>query len=316
MYLVSSCFNNYQLNRKGRKMVEVLQVLQGLGLGEYEARAYLALLQRSPMNGYELAKASGLPRANVYSVLDKLEGRGAVVRLDTPSGTRYSAVPPSELVGRIGSRFSKNLDAAKRMLEDMAVPPEYEYVWNARGYESLLDHARTLIDSTQKRLLVATWTQEAHALSGNLAAAEDRGVEVTTLCLRACAAECGGCRGAIFRYRLAPEYGSRWLVLVQDEEEALAGEIGSDEEAFTVRTRQRLLVELSAWYIRHSIALAGVVKDLGEQLPTLLSAQTLASLASLGPGGYRQGEDGEDDTKDPGAETGWLEYMQQAINRR
>lgn len=125
------------------------------------ARPYVALLQRSPLNGYELAKASGLPRANVYSILDKLEERGAVVRLDTPTGTRYSAVPPSELVGHIGSRFSENLTAARRMLEEMAAPPEYEYVWNARGYESLLDHARTLIDSAQKRLLVATWTPEA-----------------------------------------------------------------------------------------------------------------------------------------------------------
>ncbi len=297
--------------------MEILQVLQGLGFGDYEARAYVSLLQRSPLNGYELAKASGLPRANVYSVLDKLEERGAVVRLDTTSGTRYSAVPPSELVSRIGSRFSENLDAARRMLEGMAAPPEYEYVWNARGYESLLDHARTIIDSAQGRLLVATWTQEAHSLTSNLAAAEERGVEVTTLCLRACAAECGGCRGAIFRYRLAPEYGSRWLVLVQDETEALAGEIGPGDDAFTVRTRQRLLVELSAWYIRHSIALAGVVSDLGAQLPDLLSAQTLASLASLGPGGYHKDEDGEDmGTNDPGAEANWLEYMQRAINRR
>src|SRR5688500_7342903 len=299
-------------------MPEILEVLQQLGFGDYEARAYVALLQRSPLNGYELAKASGLPRANVYSVLDKLEERGAVMRLDTQSGTRYAAVPPSELVGHIGSRFSENLSAARHMLEDMAAPPEYEYVWNARGYGSLLDHARTLIDTAQKRLLVATWTQEAHALAGNLAAAEERGVEVVTLCLRACAAECGGCRGAIFRYRLAPEYGSRWLVLVQDEVEALAGEIGpgDGDEALTVRTRQRLLVELSAWYIRHSMALAGVVSDLGEQLPDLLSAQTLASLASLGPGGYRQGEDSEEGSSDQGAETGWLEYMQQAINRR
>jgi hypothetical protein len=199
---------------------------------------------------------------------------------------------------------------------EVAAPSEYGYVWNARGDESLLDHARTLIDAAQRRLLVATWTPEAHALAGNLAAAEERGVEVITLCLRACAAECGGCRGAIFRYKLAPEYGSRRLVLVQDDTEALAGEIGPGDEALTVRTCQRLLVELSAWYIRHSIALAGVVKDLGELLPDLLSPQTLASLASLGPGGYRQGEDGEEDSNDPGVEIGWLEYMQQAINRR
>jgi predicted transcriptional regulator len=295
-------------------MTEILELLQALGFGDYEARAYVALLQRSPLNGYELAKASGLPRANVYSILDRLEERGAVVRIDTPSGTRYSAVPPSELVGRIGSKFSANLSAAQHRLEQIAAPPTYEYVWNAHGYQSLLDNARTLIDSTEHRLLVATWSPEALALAGTLAEAEARGVEVVTLCLQGCPTECGGCRGAIFRYRLAPEYAGRWLVVVQDESEALAGEIGPGDEALTVRTRQRMLVELSAWYIRHSIALAGVVSDLGDQLPHLLSPATLASLAMLGPGGYHRNEQGEDEGGR--AEAGWLEYMQQALSRR
>jgi predicted transcriptional regulator len=293
-------------------MAEIMEVLQALGFGEYEARAYVALLKHSPLNGYELAKDSGLPRANVYSVLGRLEERGAVVRLDTPSGTRYSAIPPSELMGSMGSKFSANLSTAQRMLEEVAAPPSYEYVWNAHGYPSLLDHARTLIGGAQHRLLVATWTPEARALASDLAEAEERGVEVITLCLQGCPTECGGCRGAIFRYRLAPEYDSRWLVVVQDESEALAGEIGPGDEALTVRTRQRLLVELSAWYIRHSIALAGVVSDLGERLPGLLSPQTLSALSSLGPGGYH-GEQGE---VDRGSEAGWLGYMQQAINRR
>src|SRR5262245_66664186 len=61
-------------------MTDAAALLQELGFSEYEARAYVALLQRSPLNGYELAKASGLPRANGYSVLRTLEDRGAGVR--------------------------------------------------------------------------------------------------------------------------------------------------------------------------------------------------------------------------------------------
>ena len=79
-------------------MSEQIGQLRDLGFGEYEARAYLALLQTSPMNGYEVSKASGLPRANVYGVLQKLEDRGAVVRVDAPEGTRYAPVPSDEVV--------------------------------------------------------------------------------------------------------------------------------------------------------------------------------------------------------------------------
>ena len=36
-------------------MADLTALLQRLGFSEYEARAYLALLQRNPLNGYELS---------------------------------------------------------------------------------------------------------------------------------------------------------------------------------------------------------------------------------------------------------------------
>jgi sugar-specific transcriptional regulator TrmB len=123
-------------------MPKAAALLQELGFSDYEARAYVALLQRSPLNGYELAKASGLPRANVYSVLQKLEERGAVVRHDSPSGVRYAPVPPAALTGRLGDRYQSILDAAQRSLDEISSPAEHEYVWNARGYTVLLEQAR------------------------------------------------------------------------------------------------------------------------------------------------------------------------------
>src|SRR5262249_13465626 len=174
-------------------------LLQQLGFSEYEARAYLALLQRNPLNGYELAKVSGLPRANTYAVLQKLEERGAVVRLDLPNGSRYAPVAPAELTERIASRFQDVLGATQQALDDLAVPAGAESIWNIQGYTTLLDHAQALIAATQERLLVAIGRQEAAALAGMLAQAEARGVAVTTLCLDECLEDCGGCRGMICR---------------------------------------------------------------------------------------------------------------------
>jgi HTH-type transcriptional regulator, sugar sensing transcriptional regulator len=276
-------------------------LLQQLGFGDYEARAYVALLQRSPLNGYELAKASGLPRANVYAVLQKLEERGAVVRTDTAAGARYAAVPPGELVQRMGSRLQQTLDEAERALSELARPVEHEYVWNTREYPLLLEQARALLDAAQGQVLLAIWSPEAKALALDLARAEARGVDLTTLCLQACPEECGGCRGRIYRYQVPPEQRARWLVLVVDGTEVLAGEIGPDEATQGVRTRQRLLVELAGWYIRHSIALAGVVGDLGDRLEGLVRPETRALLAAVGP----SDEQG-----------GWLQHMRRLLGRR
>jgi predicted transcriptional regulator len=265
-------------------MTNAAVLLQDLGFSDYEARAYIALLQRSPLNGYELAKASGLPRANVYSVLQKLEERGAVVRHDSPSGVRYAPVPPAALTGRLANRYQSTLDAARRSLDEVSSPAEHEYVWNARGYTVLLEQARELIDQATGRLLVTIWPEEARGLAEPLAQAAARGVEIVTLCPTACVDECGGCRGQIYRYRVMSEQQTRWLLLVADGAKLLAGEIGAGNDTLAIRTQQQLLVDLASWYIRHSIALAAVVSDLDSQLERLLEPETLATLRMVGPG--------------------------------
>ncbi|HST03502.1 MAG TPA: helix-turn-helix domain-containing protein [Chloroflexia bacterium] len=281
-------------------MKDTAQILQRLGFGEYEAKAYMALLQRSPMTGYEIAKVSRIPRANVYNILPGLEDRGAVVRVDSPSGVKYSAVPPSELMPRLADRFNDDLVAAEQALSDVGrVPEEEEYAWNIDNPRAVMDHARSLIDSAEHELLLAVWPQEAVALESNLSQAEARGVGITTLCQAACPQECGRCRGHIYRYRVSPEELSRWLVVAADAKEMLAGEIRVDDTAYAVRTTQQLLVELGGWYVRNSVALATLVADLGDRLPELLSPEAASVLASVGRGGMGGG---------------WLEQIREVLS--
>jgi HTH-type transcriptional regulator, sugar sensing transcriptional regulator len=276
--------------------------LQQLGFGKYESHAYATLLRRSPLNGYELAKLSGVPRADIYAVLRRLEERGAVVRLDTPDGILYSPVLPAELMQRLRKNFDETLDATQAALNELAGPIEHEQVWNTQGYSVMLEHARTLLDNSKRRVLLALWPSEAQALAENLTQAETRGVDVTTLCLENCPGNgCGYCRGHIYRYPVVPKQQTRWMVLVPDGSELLAAEIGADDEAHAVRTRQRLLVDLARWYIRHSIALAAVIQDLGERFEGLLHAETLSILEGLGP---------------DGSGVGWLTHMRTLLGRQ
>lgn len=279
-------------------MNDTIGQLRELGFSEYEARAYVALLHKSPMNGYEVAKASGLPRANVYAVLQKLEERGAIVRVDAPEGTRYAPLPSEELVQRLQDRYEETLHAARSALSAVTRPPEYEYVSNVRGYPVILDHAGVLVDAARQHLVVALWPTESQALAGNLAHAQARDVAITTLCLAACPQECGWCHGQIHRYSVQPDDSTRWLVIVADDAEVLAGQIGPGQDAQAIRTRQALLVDLSAWFVRHSIALAALLDDLGDRLPALLKPETQSILASPGGGGH---------TGD------WLAYMSQLM---
>ncbi len=281
-------------------MTETVALLQQLGFSEYEARAYLALLPRNPLNGYELAKVSGLPRANIYAVLQKLEERGAVMRVDTPSGARYTPVAATELIERVATRFQRTLNAVEQALEGLATPPDSEYVWSIQGYTALLEHAHTLLDAARQRLLIAIGRQEAGALAEPLAQAATRGVEVLTICLDECPQECGDCRGTICRFCAALPADQRSLLVVADDAEMLAGEIDPLGNVLAVRTRQRLQVDLASWYIRHSMALTTVLRELSNRQDHTFEPETQALLRSIAPSD-RQG--------------GWLDYMRTLLGR-
>src|SRR5438445_6702110 len=93
--------------------------LQALGFTEYEARAYLALLQAGELTGYQLAKASRIPRPNIYPVLDRLEERGAVTRVEVEGGVRYSALPSEEMLSRLEREVSVHLESARESMGEL-----------------------------------------------------------------------------------------------------------------------------------------------------------------------------------------------------
>jgi hypothetical protein len=170
-------------------------------------------------------------------------------------------------------------------LEALEVATEREPVWNVQGYAALLDQARAALRAARRSLLLAVWPQEATALRADVAAADERGVEITTLCMAACENECGGCRGVVYRYRAAPEGAARRLVVVLDGEDVVAGEVAADGDAHSVRTRQPLLVDICGSSVRSSIALAAIVADLGPRLGETLGPQTRAVLDAAAPAG-------------------------------
>jgi predicted transcriptional regulator len=278
-------------------MTDIVALLQELGFGEYEARAYHALLQHNPVSGYELAKISGIPRPNIYAVLQKLEERGTVGRIERDNSTLYVPVPPEEFLARIGQHFQATLASAQQALRELAKLPESAHVWNVEGYANLSAQARTLIAGANAQLLLALWPDEALILANELVEADTRGVEITTLCLAACPHECGGCRGQVYRYRVVETLDARWLMVVPDGKEVLIGEIIAGGDTSVVRTRQGLLIAMTSWFIWHSIALSVLLSHVGEDLEVKLDTQTRAILSAIGPQGS----------------SGWLAHMRRLL---
>jgi len=269
-------------------MKKLVQQLQELGFTQYEAQAYITLLQHPPLTGYELARLSGIPRPSIYPVLQKLEERGAVLRAEGEHAARYSPIPVEEFLSRLQRQYRETLEAAGEALSRLQVRESDEQVWSLNRYPVMLELARAQIEAARERLLVAVSPPEAAALAEAMTAAEGRQVQITTLCLAECRKECGGCRGRVHRLPVAADLQQdRWLILARDGEELLAGEIHPQEETSAVRTRQRMLVNLAAWYIRQSIALAAILQEAGGLGGERLGPENRELLENLDTAGAR-----------------------------
>jgi HTH-type transcriptional regulator, sugar sensing transcriptional regulator len=284
-----------------RDELKSIESLQKIGFGESEARVYVTLLQRQPLTGYELAKASGVPRANVYRVLDKLEQRGAITRLDNPEGTRYAPVAFSELLQRLSRRYEQGIGQAGEALTALVPATQQPPIVQFEGYPNLIETAQHLLGDSQHSLLLAIWPEEAAALGEHLAASERRGVAIKALCMSGCRDACGHCRGKVCRYPFGLEESQHWLLVVIDSEEVLAGFVQQPAGTVAVRTRLPFPVRLAASYIRHSIALAALITDLNLNLDEAMSPGTREALAELLP---------------PGSEGDWLEHMRLLLRQR
>ncbi|MFA7437962.1 TrmB family transcriptional regulator [Castellaniella sp.] len=262
--------------------------LQQLGFTEYEARAYAALVAGGEMNGYELAKKTGIPRANIYAVAARLVERGAVLPAEHAGGRRYVALAPEPLLRSLQAQHQRALQAARQAFERRGSGAESVAVLNLQGQE-FLAHARQLIDACQHRLLLALHPEAAAFLADALRMADERGVHMATLCLAACDAACGACQGVVYRRAVATETGSDRLILVADDETAVIGQVhgvgGQARASHGLTTRQPAVVQLAADFIRQQLLLATLSQALGSRIDTLMSEPDVQALAALYPDG-------------------------------
>lgn len=258
-------------------------LFQQAGFTDYEARAYLALCQQSPQTGYELAKNSRIPRANIYEVLQKLENRGAATKVVSNEAVRYLPTRPDAVLLRMKHDFSAMIGDMESHLAELTNPPSEPFVEQFQGYDNLLGFTRHQLDETKVKLLIGIHPAESARLSLELETLPARGVGVGILCLHGCKSPCRTCKGEFFPdpllYRsplgsrqtgtdkfhegtVVPgdaHVRSRSLVVLSDESTLLAADIAGDK-VFGLRTELPLLTRMAGLYMEQSILLAALLR--------------------------------------------------------
>lgn len=228
------------------------QLLRGFGFTEYEVKAYLALLAKAPVTGYELSKQSGIPRSRVYDVLTRLEDKGAAMVTDSDPA-QYAPLPPEALIERIRGELQTSigsLESLRASLESVTNTEGGTRVWTLHGYKTMTSKARTMIRMALTEVLVVAAREEIEALDPDLADAEARGVNVLTT-------ELAGLPGTDGLLPDDPSplagWAGRFMLLVKDASETLVSGVLGRGEPDLLWSTSPALVHLARAYARAAV---------------------------------------------------------------
>jgi sugar-specific transcriptional regulator TrmB len=194
--------------------------LINIGLSDYAIHAYLSLLQHHPVNGSQLSRQSGIPRARIYDIVRTLKKRGFV---SEASKGIFVPLPPDELIKQLRRDYKQDLDRFEDLVNEIQAPADHDFIWTLTGYQRAMDKAREMIDSARQEIYIRLFPQEAETLIRALKKAEKRAVQVKCIFMqpfpRTFALQVIHPQHEVVEHRL----GGRSFDLVVDKQEFIGG---------------------------------------------------------------------------------------------
>lgn len=208
--------------------------LQALGLTEYEARAYTALLALGRAAPARVARQAAIPRPKIYETLERLEGRGLAAKVGQ-SPLEYAPLSAREYLDRSRRAFDDRLASLDRDLSRLAPDPAPEAVYHLNGEAAIRSLAEDLVLNARQVVFMAGDA----ALAARLERLTPRGVELH--------------RAQLLELPSIAAAGQSPFLLARDHEAALIGhfmEDGEAGEAHGVHTHNPIVIHLIEGYIR------------------------------------------------------------------
>lgn len=165
---------------------EAVEILQQMGLKEYEARCFVALTRLSEGTAKRISEVSDVPRTRVYDAIRVLETKG-LVEVQHTNPKVFRAISIEEAVENLLDTFESRtarLGEALRSLEPVSSDDETEVsheVWALSGDRTITNRTHQLVDQAEEEvaLVVRSEALKDGELVAHLHSALDRGVEVT-----------------------------------------------------------------------------------------------------------------------------------------
>ncbi|WP_418280360.1 TrmB family transcriptional regulator [Halorubrum sp. DTA98] len=137
---------------------EAIEILQQLGLKEYEARCFVGLSRLSTGTAKTLSEMTEVPRTRVYDAIRVLEAHG-LVEIQHSSPQRFRAVPLDEATETFRNQYERLVDRLRVALEAVDAVEEtadstVQEVWAMSGRDAIENRATQLIGKATDEVVI------------------------------------------------------------------------------------------------------------------------------------------------------------------
>lgn len=149
-------------------MKTAVESLRDLGLTEYEAKVYTALVKIRSGTASDIHLVSGIPRSAVYGALNRLEER-EIVEVQSSKPMRYRAVPPETALEKLKNNFIAESEDAlfslKEIYQTQKIEAREEAVWTISGVKNVSDKIIEMIRGAQTDIIFAASYPSFHEIA-------------------------------------------------------------------------------------------------------------------------------------------------------
>lgn len=153
-------------------------ILQRTRLSQYQADAYVTLVELGTASAVEIANACDVPQARIYDVLRDLEGMGYVETYERGS-LHARAHEPDRVIDDLQEQAKSAIAAAEEIEARWEKPSiENHRVSVVNRFETVAERAREYVQDADAQILLAATSEQFLDLADDLQDAVDRDVVV------------------------------------------------------------------------------------------------------------------------------------------
>ena len=137
---------------------EAIEVLQQLGLKEYEARCFVGLTRVDMGTAKKLSDLTEVPRTRIYDAIRVLEARG-LVEIQHSSPQQFRAIPLEEATETLRDQYEDRVDRLQNALDSVPIADEddessIQEVWSMSGRDAIENRTEKLIETATDEIVL------------------------------------------------------------------------------------------------------------------------------------------------------------------